>query len=801
MQKKGTVSIIALLLLAIITVFLPTPTNAQQTEVKVINPNTGNSSFTFYWNETYVGTRFNATVWLYNVTDLFAFQVYLAVNDTLLNITNAWVPSWDSSYVFYGKTTVPTPPAFYDDDGDGIVESVLVGSSLLGAGAGSFTGSGLLAIIEMQIIYIPVKGEVVDELNIDNDDTVLLDSMLNDISAIRTNGTYRCVGPIPPSASFTYSPSLPLVNMTITFDASLSTPNGGAIANYTWNFGDGNVTTVTQPTVTHTYTYSGIFNVTLTVMDTDGLSDTIWKNITVYSKLPVLKVDPPSVSTEYRTFNVTVKIEDIEENSSMIGFQFRLLYNSNILKVLNVIEGPFLQSFPQRPTPPYTYFMWFDEPDDPYYGSHVLVGNLLLPNDTGQWPGPFPQGEGILATIVFNAIASETGPFTLTFNDTMIIDSTNSPILHITMDGTYEFQLTTVTITRQPLPSYEVDDIASAKFTVQYPNGSYYTSNNLGSITVKVHNGTDFVDEIPLSTNDFNSTTNEWTVEWQIPANVSATANYSFVIPSTGIADNIGTLIIPEVSSQAFKIELISIESPTTDSPIYINSGEAFEITIKYTEENPLNLTIILSHLNYTIVETNKTAINPGVNVIATFNLTIPITAPEGEYNLTVTMFNIYNMSLTDTQFKAVIVDDTTPVISDPYQNPPGQIVQPGITVVVDPGQNVTIRVNVTDANLKEVILSYNTTSMQWQNITMYPTSGGEFEATIPSSTFPVDTMVYYRIIAIDKADNVAISPTNELYFQYNVIPEFNLIMMLLIMLISTMIALTLRKTVFKRKV
>ena len=799
MQKKGTVSIIALLLLATITVFLPTPTNAQQTEVKVINPNTGDSSFVFYWNETSVGTRFNATVWIYNVTDLFSFQVNLIVNDTLLNITNAWIPSQDNQYVFFGKSTVPVGPTYYDFDNDNTTERVLIGSTILGAD--SFTGSGLLAIIEMEIIYIPVIGEVVAELNIDNSDTILLDSTLEDIPAIRTNGTYRCVGPIPPLASFTYSPSLPLVNMTITFDASPSTPNGGAIANYTWNFDDGNETTVTQPTITHTYTYSGVFNVTLTVMDTEGLSDTTWKNITVYSKLPVLKVDPPSVSTEYRTFNVTVKIENIEENSSMIGFQFRLLYNSSILKVLNVIEGPFLQSFPQRPTPPYTYFMWFDEPDDPYYGSHVVVGNLLLPNDTGQWPGPFPQGEGILATIVFNAIASEPGPFTLTFNDTMIIDSTNSPILHITMDGTYEFQLSTATITSQPLPSYEVFDTASAKFTVQYPNGSYYTSNNLGSITVKVHNGTDFVDEITLSTNDFNSTTNEWTVEWQIPTNVSATGNYSFVILSTGIADNIGTLIIPEVSSQAFKIKLISTESPTTDSPIYINSGEAFEITIKYTEQNPLHLTITLSHLNYTIVETNKTAINPGVNVIATFNLTIPITAPEGEYNLTVTMFNIYNMSLTDTQFKAVIVDDTTPVISDPYQNPPGQIVQPGITVEVDPGQNVTIRVNVTDANLKEVILSYNTTSMQWQNITMYPTSGSEFEATIPSSTFPVDTMVYYRIIAIDKADNVAISPTNELYFQYNVIPEFNLIMMLLIMLISTMMTLTLRKTVFKRKV
>jgi len=158
------------------------------TEVIMINPATGNTNFTFYIEVTQTGTRFNATVWLYNVTDLFAFQVYLVANDTLLNITNAWVPSWDSSYVFYGKTTVPTPPAFYDDDGDGIVESVLVGSSILGAG--SFTGSGLLAIIELEIIYVPETGEETTNLNINNPDTFLLDTTQSDIEATKTDGLY-----------------------------------------------------------------------------------------------------------------------------------------------------------------------------------------------------------------------------------------------------------------------------------------------------------------------------------------------------------------------------------------------------------------------------------------------------------------------------------------------------------------------------------------------------------------------------------------------------------------------------------
>jgi len=157
-------------------------------EVIVINPATGNTNFTFYIEVTQTGTRFNATVWLYNVTDLFAFQVYLAVNDTLLNITNAWLPSWDSSYVFYGLTTMPLAPTFNDNDGDGICESVLVGSTLLGAGS-SFTGSGLLAIIELEIIYVPETGEETN-LNINNPDTILLDSTQSDIQATKTDGLY-----------------------------------------------------------------------------------------------------------------------------------------------------------------------------------------------------------------------------------------------------------------------------------------------------------------------------------------------------------------------------------------------------------------------------------------------------------------------------------------------------------------------------------------------------------------------------------------------------------------------------------
>jgi PKD repeat protein len=102
-----------------------------------------------------------------------------------------------------------------------------------------------------------------------------------------------------PIADFWWDPYYPQRGETVTFDASSSTPDGGEITSYTWDFGDGNVTTTDKPTITHVYSETGDYLVTLNVTDSEGRWDTETRTITVVPKRYYLKVktDPSSVTT------------------------------------------------------------------------------------------------------------------------------------------------------------------------------------------------------------------------------------------------------------------------------------------------------------------------------------------------------------------------------------------------------------------------------------------------------------------------------------------------------------------------
>jgi hypothetical protein len=98
-----------------------------------------------------------------------------------------------------------------------------------------------------------------------------------------------------PVASFTFSPSYPIIGDIVTFDASASYDPDGSIVSYKWDFGDGNITTVTNPIITHIYTTATStvnYTVTLTVTDNEGSTGSVAKIVPVTNPT-VLRISLP----------------------------------------------------------------------------------------------------------------------------------------------------------------------------------------------------------------------------------------------------------------------------------------------------------------------------------------------------------------------------------------------------------------------------------------------------------------------------------------------------------------------------
>lgn len=101
-----------------------------------------------------------------------------------------------------------------------------------------------------------------------------------------TSKVLAILPPDEPTADFMWYPATPRAGQTVTFDATMSRPgyNGThylPIVDYTWDFGDNNITDANDTTVVHEYKTYGDFNVTLKVTDANGLNRNVTKTVRV----------------------------------------------------------------------------------------------------------------------------------------------------------------------------------------------------------------------------------------------------------------------------------------------------------------------------------------------------------------------------------------------------------------------------------------------------------------------------------------------------------------------------------------
>jgi len=89
----------------------------------------------------------------------------------------------------------------------------------------------------------------------------------------------------PPQANFTYMPIMPYTIDPVSFNDTSSDPDGNQdILNWTWDFDDGTLSYVQHPT--HNFSEGGVYNVSLTILDAQGISDSTTQLITVQNVIP-----------------------------------------------------------------------------------------------------------------------------------------------------------------------------------------------------------------------------------------------------------------------------------------------------------------------------------------------------------------------------------------------------------------------------------------------------------------------------------------------------------------------------------
>ena len=143
---------------------------------------------------------------------------------------------------------------------------------------------------------------------------------LSDIDTLDIQVTQETINNTPPIAIATASIVTGETPLIVNFDASDSTDDN-IIATYSWDFGDGTDGSGINPT--HTYNTVGVYEITLLVIDEEGLIDTTTLTITVTPdkttlavvKLKDIEIYPNPVGNE----NLNINLSDFMNESIALG--------------------------------------------------------------------------------------------------------------------------------------------------------------------------------------------------------------------------------------------------------------------------------------------------------------------------------------------------------------------------------------------------------------------------------------------------------------------------------------------------
>jgi len=469
LNKKETKAILLSLVIFSILAsdfYLPRPAQALSTPtIYVQNPITGTNEFTFNTNTTPVGFRFNATLYVNNGTDIYAWQVRMNYNSAYLNATRAWIaPASDPDYIFSGQSTIRPTPSLTNG-------SALVGDTMLGLTGVTFTTPKKLGIVELRVMAVPPPGagsKLSSILNITNVDTFLLDSNLNEISTMKTNGLYELhYSPLATQISISANPAALNYGGNVKINGIISTvpPNPSlkfanvvvSIMHRVGTSGAFTVLTFATTNSTSGYLYTWIASGIVTGLHqfrtswsgnanyTGSMSGIANVTVTIPAGSPIIYVTNPQTGTSNFTFytstthvgdrfNATVAINN---GTDVAAWQVTLNYNATYLNATRawvpssdtqyIFRG--LSTFPISPV---------------FVTGSVLIGDLTIPTTGVTFTTPKK-----LAIIEFRVMATPpVGAGNKVSSvldisnpaDTFIIDATTVEIPTVRTNGLYELK-------------------------------------------------------------------------------------------------------------------------------------------------------------------------------------------------------------------------------------------------------------------------------------------------------------------------------------------------------------------------
>jgi PKD repeat protein len=143
----------------------------------------------------------------------------------------------------------------------------------------------------------------------------------------------------PPVASFTISTNPPYyIGDTLTFNASTSQDPDGQVVSYKWNFGDETPIVIeTDTTTTHVYNAAGTYTVTLTITDSQSLTDLTTHTVTVSEKhdIAIVNITPSSNKVTVGEL-VSINVTAVNNGTQTESFNIIVYYDNQVIGTISV---------------------------------------------------------------------------------------------------------------------------------------------------------------------------------------------------------------------------------------------------------------------------------------------------------------------------------------------------------------------------------------------------------------------------------------------------------------------------------